>query len=461
MNQLFSRAAALTGLTLVVTLLGSGCDRQQPAGTSPRGEITASRTDSQVLADTSGEHKIFNVATPSAHGSANYTIVFSKTGTGVAYKAERNGERYVVVNGRGGKLYQEVSDMTFSPDGKRFAYVAQRDGKSFMVVDDREDIVADTVGAPLFSSDSRHLLYYAKKDSKWRLIADGKSTAANYTIYDQFFSNDGRRIISIEQADSDENSPYSLLKVMDLDLKTVKSCRLIASNRVYNADRSRMLAVSDASGKKRLIEISFDNIDSVKEGQLYDSVSYPVFGSDGVTSAYLAGRAGNRFLVQDGKETLLPDGEINEPPVVTGAKGEAAVIVASADGYDVCFATANGLKKKRYKEAAFLRFSRDGASYGHVVVNGKLQQYIVNGKPGPSYDKSLPPLFSPDGKYVICRVRSEGKRYIVVLDLEGKVLRQHPAYEMVFEPVFSSDGAAIGYGVKDGAKLVWKVEKLP
>lgn len=393
--------------------------------------------------------------------SPNYSVIFSKAGNSVAYKAERNGQYYVVNNGVAGKPYQEVSDMTFSPDGKRLAYVSQSNGKSRMVVDSHEDMDADAVGVPLFSADSKHLLYYVKILNKWHLVVDGKKGEGGLSIYDQFFSNDASRIISFEQVDSDENSPYSLLKVRDLKLKLLASKRLSARSRVYNPDRSRMAAIEDVRDKKRIVEVDFNNIDDMKAGPLYDNVSLISFGSDGMSVAYIADKDGQRFLVMNGKEFHLPDGEINEPPVVNPAKREAAVIVASSKGYDVCFVTENGLQKQRYKEAAFLRYSKNGAAYAHIVLNGKLQQYVVNGRPGPSFDKALPPLFTPDGKYVVCRVRQDGQRFIVVLDMDGKLVRQHPAYEMVFEPVFLNEGRSLGYGVKDGTKLVWKVEKLP
>lgn len=157
----------------------------------------------------------------------------------------------------------------------------------------------------------------------------------------------------------------------------------------------------------------------------------------------------------------MPDGEILEPPAFNALRGVAGVIVATTDGYDVCLVSERGIQKKRYKEAAFLKLSKDGAAYAHVVLNGKLQQYVVNGKPGPSFDKALPPMFTPDGKYLICRVRQDGKRFLVVLDLDGNLVRKHPDFEMVFEPIFSGDGKSVGYGVKEGAKLAWKVEKLP
>jgi len=40
------------------------------------------------------------------------------------------------------------------------------------------------------------------------------------------------------------------------------------------------------------------------------------------------------------------------------------------------------------------------------------------------------------------------------------MIRRHPSYEMVFPVVFTADGKSVAYGVKDGRKLIWKVEKL-
>ncbi len=48
----------------------------------------------------------------------------------------------------------------------------------------------------------------------------------------------------------------------------------------------------------------------------------------------------------------------------------------------------------------------------------------------------------------------------MVADANGKTISQHPAYEQVFPVTFTSDGKSVAYGVKDGQKLIWKVEKL-
>lgn len=49
---------------------------------------------------------------------------------------------------------------------------------------------------------------------------------------------------------------------------------------------------------------------------------------------------------------------------------------------------------------------------------------------------------------------------MIVADENGKTISQHPSYEQVFQPVFTADGKSVAYGVKDGNKLIWKVEKL-
>ncbi len=45
-------------------------------------------------------------------------------------------------------------------------------------------------------------------------------------------------------------------------------------------------------------------------------------------------------------------------------------------------------------------------------------------------------------------------------DANGKTITQHPSYEQVFQPVFTADGKSVAYGVKNGNKLIWKVENL-
>jgi hypothetical protein len=60
----------------------------------------------------------------------------------------------------------------------------------------------------------------------------------------------------------------------------------------------------------------------------------------------------------------------------------------------------------------------------------------------------------------VFRARSAGKRFLVVANRLGQILREHPPYEAVWEYRFSPDGKYVGYGVKSGQELWWKVEKI-
>ncbi len=85
---------------------------------------------------------------------------------------------------------------------------------------------------------------------------------------------------------------------------------------------------------------------------------------------------------------------------------------------------------------------------------------MANGKEGPVFDRVVTPLFSPDGTLLVCCARKDGRRFVVVADAGGKTVRRHQAYEQVFPVTFTSDGKSVAYGVKDGNKLIWKVEKM-
>ena len=95
-----------------------------------------------------------------------------------AYVAKAGDKMVVVVDGKGGKSYDEILSGTpiFSPDSGFVAYAA-RDGNQWFVVTNggkgkRYDGIIK--GILTFSPDSQHFAYAAKSGNSWYVVLDGK-----------------------------------------------------------------------------------------------------------------------------------------------------------------------------------------------------------------------------------------------------------------------------------------------
>ena len=116
---------------------------------------------------------------------------------------------------------------------------------------------------------------------------------------------------------------------------------------------------------------------------------------------------------------------------------------------------------KLYPAVSDLVYSPVGTSYAYVVQRGSQSCIVVNGKEGPGFDGVIDPVFTPDGMRVLYRARKFNKRFIVIADSrDGKTLKQLSGFDEVFQPIFIGDGKTVAYGVRDGDKLIWKVDKL-
>lgn len=455
MNRIFKTIT----LALFIGIMFTACDRQNSVG-ERSAQSGSAQGASQILADIT-QHNLFTIESRNSHGAPTHFISFNKSGDSAAYIAEKDGLRYLVHNNVAGKSYQQINNLIFSPDGQRLAYSTVMDGKARVVLDGKEGGYFESVDGLQFSADGKHLLYYAGIKGRYYLVVDEKVNSGAHEYYDQFFSADSNRVISFSRSESNDTSGIMDLTISDLKHNTLKSIRIKASNRIYNSDKSRMAAVSESEGRYRVLEVPFYAISDIKEGPLFEAVDQPVFGSDNVALAYIAQRAGKRYLIMNGKEAPLPEGEIKELPLIKPGNTEVAVIIATPGGYLIHHAFGSGTEKIRYEEVAFQKYSKDGATYAFAARNGTKMFYVVNGTAGPSFDLVLAPVVSADGKYVVGRVRKDGKRFVIVLDSTGKLVSQHAPYEMVFDPQFTADGKSVSYGVKDGSKLIWKVEKLP
>ena len=445
----------------------AGCKREQSqpaASSSPRvaatSTVLATLSATDLKPETGGTAPGHAGAASSGQGGES-TILFSELGGGVAYIAQQNGNSHLVLNGQAGKGYEEIDqNYVLSRDGRHVVYAVKVKGKWRMVADGVAGVEFDTVGTPRISLDGKHTLYDAQRGDRWFLVVDGALNGGAPSYFDKNFINDSSKLVYIENVAGDDGMHRVIIS--DLSFGKLFGKDLRVENTIYNEDKSRMAVVAGIGAKKQLVVVDLENPGTVNEGALYDEISFPTFSPDGKITAYFARKEGKRYLVLNGKEEVLPDGEVGEAPAVSPDLKGGGVILKTNKGFYLHRAGGGEeLSSPRYEEAALLSFSRVGDSYAYVARNGKKMFYVINGKSSPPFDRALAPAFTPDGKQIVGRVRKEGKRFVVVIDGGGRVVQQHPDYEMVFNPVFTSDGKFVAYGVKDGTRLAWKVEKLP
>ena len=393
-----------------------------------------------------------------------FQVTFNETGRAVAYIMESGGAVRAARNGRIGKPYQSIGAIALSPDGEHLAYSATEQDRWRMVIDDLDGPPVEMIGTPVFSPDSRHVAYEAMIGGKWHLIVDGNKSAPSppgYNFHDKFFSSDSSHVISIELAEAIDKPVRVTVSDLKLTQQIVKE--IPATDFVCNAGKTRMAMIVPQDVKKKVVEFSFTDAKTVSEGPPYDAVFQQTYGPDGVSLAYVAEKGGARYVVLNGREERLPYRDKIESLVLRPDNRGVGVILSSKQGYFLyeAFTGAAAKDTTRYVEAANLIYDKNGKRQAYIAKKGKDNiVLVVDGREGPAFDMIVTPMFSPDGTYLVYRARKDGKRFVVVADATGKILRQHPPFEMVYQPVLSADGRSIGYGVKDGKKLAWKVEKL-
>ena len=458
---------------LFILLSIAGCTREsEKSKASPSHPLNVPLAATTILANISSQvssvskkSSTVQPSQPIATVTRNVSqIDFNNLGKGVSYIAEIAGTFSMIHDGKVGSLYTSILTPVLSPDGQRIAYQAYVDDRLRMVVDGRDGSVVDALEIPFFSPDSRHVMYQAKFDGQWHFVIDDTIHPGLQTQHNQMqFSADSKKIAYVDSVD--EHAKPRLV-VTDLTFKH-QVIKESTGNMLVSDDKTRITAINEIGGKQRVLELSFAKPDFVKEGALYDAISELAISSDGSSVAYVAEKNGTRVLVFNGKEKPFPDGKLVGTLVIRPDNKGVGFLTSSKNRcYLHQFFYNDSSVEKVYDEVGELVYSKAGINYAYLArketpgKKGKSIFAVVNGSEGPKFDKVLRPVFSPDGRWLVYRVRHEGKRFIVVSDSNGKVIRQHPDYEMVFEPSFTADGKSVAYGVKDGNKLIWKVEKL-
>jgi dipeptidyl aminopeptidase/acylaminoacyl peptidase len=451
---------------MLLVSIGTGCDSKSDSNSKTRSAATSAQ--SQKLTTVSdaftGKYKK-QTSLDQSHGN---TVEISQGGRGYAYIESVGEKSRVVHNGVAGKVYAMVGDLTLSADGRRVAHVASDDNKFFkMVVDGHGGPLFMDLGMPRFTPDGKHVIYTSTEQDRSYLLIDHKPYYDyNVTRY-CLISPDSRWLAFAGKRGQDSKSN---LVIADMELKDAQLFEGCGEPYVVSNDKSRIATVCRDGEKIQIKVIDFNDRKLVSTSRPYTGVDIAglKFAPDDRSLAYTI-RSGNdgarRYIAYNDKEEQIPDGEeIMSDPFVFAGDGGVGAIVGTATTVRLYRAfTAVNKEGPKFGYISDMAVSRDMKHYAYAAFDPggeNLQHIVIDGYSGPKFDKIVEPLFSPDGLLLSYRARQNGKRFLVISDLNGRIIKKHKEYDMVFKPVFSDNGSSVAYGVLDGNELWWKVEKL-
>jgi hypothetical protein len=393
-----------------------------------------------------------------SHGSM---VEFARDGAGLVYIEPVDGKFRVVHNGRAGKQYLAITELLISSDGTRVAYVAAiNDHLNKVVVDGKEGFAFGPDDNHWFTPDGKHHVSTVVEEGEKYILVDGRVLRDRRIQLSPEISPDSRMIAFSNKA---EGRNQFIISDLAMQNKTVFD--YCGEYILPNDDRTLLAVGCLQDGKSSMKVVDFLNRSTVSESRYDGTVTHIRFSPYQRSLAYTYVKNENqRYVIYNGREERIPAGdEFMTDPVVLAHPESVGVIIG--DVYKVRFYRAFQQQDKNSNVYGFISDlvpSRDGRHYAYVAtpVGGVQMHIVADGQEGPKFDKIVSPVFSPDSRLLVYRARQAGKRFVVVSDLKGKIIRRYRDYDMVFQPVFSADGKSIAYGVLDGNELWWKVETV-
>jgi len=380
----------------------------------------------------------------------------------------------VLVDGQAGPSCNRVSDLSFSRDGKHVLYraftdVAGKPSTSALILDGSPVGHYDAIESePAFRADGTLAPFLARTGQRYEVVVDGK-VVQEYpdALKGLTLSPDGRRMMYIvSRVIRGEGGMPALKSTVVLDGKEDAGHYDKILYAMFSPDSKRTVwAVED--DEKFLVVV-----DGKIESKDADKLTPVRFSADGARVGYGIGvRTSSRLW----KCSILVDGQLTASLLLIGnlqfaPDGKAwwpgAFWEASASGSDEVMFGVFCENRKMYTSDQFQVVNIDFTPDGKHVVYEALPKnpdkskpdsraYILDGKPGPVYEKVSYPVLSSDSAHWAYGAAAGGGWFVV---LDGQP--QAP-FESVEKISFSPDGAHLEYQAKSHGRPVWVLDGDP
>lgn len=389
----------------------------------------------------------------------NVVAAFSSDGRHVAILVGQNGGECVNFDGQLGPRFDRIVRdaflrtpfAVFSPNGKHVAYVAQNGGPNFLsnkevqsyvvVVDGKVGLKYAQVSNPIFSSDGKHVVYIAQDKDRCFAVKDSH---AGPEVHGWFqgglaFSPDGSRTAFCVS----QGMGAKPLVVVD-GQRRPENYQIDLRSLTFSPDGKHLAYLVTKINRKSYVVVDG------QPGPEYEMIrtASPIFSPNGKHWAYVAANGTKNYVVVDGRQS---------PEYFGTSKymdGEY-LLFYSPDGDHVAYVASNGQKKfvvvdgkpgPEVYRVTSLVFSSDGKHVAYIVSDGSSKQYVVvDGDAGPKYNEVKSLSISSDGK----RVAYIANSGFVLVDGQ-----QEPTHDSISSLIMSANGARVAYVAKDADKCV-------
>jgi Tol biopolymer transport system component len=441
------------------------------------------------------------LATIPADVSSVGKIEFSPDGRHVAYVASVGGKSVVVVDNIRSEEFDSINGFggraLFCPDGKRVVYLATRGESIYMVVGSKRSEAFAEVGFARFSPDGAHVAFWATNGKNGFVVVDGIKGRS----FDWVVGQDDFRLLYPDPIFHPDDGRVAYRAGQDGKSYVVFGDELsegfdFVASPVFSRDGSSLGFVARrgpnyfvVSGTKKGPE--FDYVEGLTAGPGRSGFAYRANTGGRLQGPFVVGgrwrivvgdqvspeyeRVGDVAMSPDGKRSAYSALDADDwAVIVDGQRGEGFShcdwLIFSRDGKHLAYrarrggktiSVVDGRRGEEFEGLDNLVFSPDGRTIAYRAMlsaaPGDPPRWfvVVGSKRGRLFDDVGIPVLSPDGSTVAYRARlAEG--YAVVVDN-----RVSKTCSFVTDPVVSSDGRRVEFGVRQGDELRWKISPIP